>query len=520
MQAKKQWARLALIVLLAGLIAGCESDQPQMTRRPEMARPTMETPPPPPPRPVSPPPAPMRRSAPRMDSPAGSAVTIAKSAPRTVLVGQEFDYIIELRNIAGAAVEDVVLTEKLPGGLKLISTKPKADMAGNTVTWRVGTMAAGATERLTIRAQATQTGELVGCSDIAYKIPQVCVALTAVQPALEIAKSGPGEVLACDPIPMKVVVRNTGTGNATNVKVSDEFPDGLMLEDGRKSVSVDIGTLAPGQAREVTLRTKAAGAGRYVNRATATADNGLSAQSGAVTVVVRKPVLKVAKSAPAMRYVGRPATYTITVTNTGDGEARDTVLTDTLAAGAEFVRADGGGRMSGGKVTWPLGTLKPNESKKVSVTVNATRKGELRNTAVAKAYCAEASDEAVIAVKGIPAILLECVDHADPIELGANETYTITVTNQGSADDTNIVIKCTLPDAQEYVSGDGPAKATKEGKDVTFAALKSLAPKAKATYRVVVKGVRTGDIRFKVRLTSDQLTSPVTETESTHIYGE
>jgi len=99
-------------------------------------------------------------------------------------------------------------------------------------------------------------------------------------------------------------------------------------------------------------------------------------------------------------------------------------------------------------------------------------------------------------------------------------TYVITVTNQGSAVGTNIVIVCTLPDEQTLVSGTGPTKGTVAGKLVTFAPIKALAPKAKTTYRVIVKGAKAGDVRFKVSLTSDQMTSPAGETESTHIYSD
>ena len=53
---------------------------------------------------------------------------------------------------------------------------------------------------------------------------------------------------------------------------------------------------------------------------------------------------------------------------------------------------------------------------------------------------------------------------------------------------------------------------------VTFAPLARLAPQAKAEYRVIVKGTKAGDVRFKVDLISDQMTSPASETESTHIY--
>ncbi len=110
------------------------------------------------------------------------------------------------------------------------------------------------------------------------------------------------------------------------------------------------------------------------------------------------------------------------------------------------------------------------------------------------------------------------MDIDDPIEIGASTTYVITVTNQGSAIGTNIVIAATLPAEQALVSSDGPTKAAVAGKSVKFAPLAKLAPKARATYKITVKGTAVGDVRFKVSLTSDQMTTPAEETESTHIY--
>jgi hypothetical protein len=58
------------------------------------------------------------------------------------------------------------------------------------------------------------------------------------------------------------------------------------------------------------------------------------------------------------------------------------------------------------------------------------------------------------------------------------------------------------------------------GKTVTFAPLRRLEPGAKATWRVVVKGARAGDVRFKVSMHTDQLALPIEHTEATHIYQE
>ena len=75
-----------------------------------------------------------------------------------------------------------------------------------------------------------------------------------------------------------------------------------------------------------------------------------------------------------------------------------------------------------------------------------------------------------------------------------------------------------LPAEEEYVSSAGPTDGKADGKVVTFAPLPTLAPKATATYKLVVKGTGEGDVRFKVEMKSDQIDSPVMETESTHIY--
>ena len=53
---------------------------------------------------------------------------------------------------------------------------------------------------------------------------------------------------------------------------------------------------------------------------------------------------------------------------------------------------------------------------------------------------------------------------------------------------------------------------------MTFAPLPRLAPKAKVEYKVDIKGIKTGDLRFRVELRSDQMSSPVMETESTNVY--
>ncbi|HNO78437.1 MAG TPA: hypothetical protein PKN33_10295 [Phycisphaerae bacterium] len=235
------------------------------------------------------------------------------------------------------------------------------------------------------------------------------------------------------------------------------------------------------------------------------------------TVASAGPNVTISKSCPGLRYLGRDATFDITVTNTGDAAANNVVVTDMIPVGISFTGADNGGVREGQRVVWRVGTLEAGKSMTLKSTFLCNTIGSFENEAMVT-YCAEAKAQCSIDVKGIPAILLECVDNPDPIEVNGNLTYTITVTNQGSAVGTNIVIKCMLPAEEEHVSSTGPTAVTADGKSISFAPLATLAPKASAVYKVNVKGVGEGDVRFKVELTSDQMDSPVNETESTHIY--
>ena len=121
-------------------------------------------------------------------------------------------------------------------------------------------------------------------------------------------------------------------------------------------------------------------------------------------------------------------------------------------------------------------------------------------------------------VTGIPAILLEVIDETDPVQVGDTTTYVITVTNQGSAPDTNIQIVCNLEPNQDHVSNAGATTGNVNGRTITFTPIPVLAPKAQATFRVTVRANAAGDTRFKVTMTSDELRRPVEETEATNLY--
>ncbi len=450
---------------------------------------------------------------------ATSVLAIEKIGPAEVQIGQPFDYEIRITNLSRLGLDGVTARDRVPAEMRVNGAEPRPEsMNAGEIFWRLGSLRPGETRTIRINAVAAAVGNLVYCVSVDYETA-LCIQTAVIEPKLQIVKQAPAEVLVCDPIPVRIVVTNAGTGAARNVRVTDALPAGLVTADGRQSIELDAGILGPGESREFTIPCRATRPGQYENRASATADGGLSADSNPTVTIARVPVLEIAKTCPEMTYQGRPVNYQITVRNTGDGPARDTVLEDILPAGAAFLRASDGGALAGNRIVWNLGTLAPQDTRTVTCTVTATAMGILANRANVAAYCAEARSAACdTQVKGIAAILLEVVDLEDPVEVGAQTTYVITATNQGSEPDSNIRIVCQLEAAAQFVSCGGATPGTASGSTITFQPLATLAPGAKAEWRVVIRAVEAGDSRFAVEMNTDQLQRPVNETEATNLY--
>jgi uncharacterized repeat protein (TIGR01451 family) len=242
-------------------------------------------------------------------------------------------------------------------------------------------------------------------------------------------------------------------------------------------------------------------------------------ESAPTTTSVGVPVLAISKTGPEQQYIGRPIEYELKITNKSNVSAKNTIVEETVPDGVTSVKATAGAKLAGSKLIWEFGTLEANASKDVKISYVPTKAGILVNSANATAYCATAVSASLkTTVTGISALLMEVVDVEDPVQIGSYATYVIRVENQGSATATNILVTAMLEDNVRYISSAGATASSKEGQTVRFFPLGSLAPQAKAAWRVVVEAVRPGDVRFKVIMNADQLTRPVEETESTHLY--
>jgi uncharacterized repeat protein (TIGR01451 family) len=118
------------------------------------------------------------------------------------------------------------------------------------------------------------------------------------------------------------------------------------------------------------------------------------------------------------------------------------------------------------------------------------------------------------------ALKFEVVDVESPIEIGGETTYEIRVVNQGSKVASNVQVAALMPQGMRAISGQGESRHTIQGERVIFAPLPQLAPKAESVFRIHAQGLRAGDQRVRVQVTSDEVQQPITKEVSTRVYAD
>ncbi|MBL9168097.1 MAG: hypothetical protein JNN07_10180 [Verrucomicrobiales bacterium] len=329
--------------------------------------------------------------------------------------------------------------------------------------------------------------------------------------ALNVAASGN----VCEPIELEATVRNTGGSPLTQVRLTETLPDGLRLIDDKATLTIDVGDLPPRSGRIYRAYLKASARGTYPHLAKVTSAEGLAAEATARTLVLA-PDLTLTCTAPEEIHPGRPAKVCLTLTNRGDAAEPGAVVSLLVPNGASFQSATEGGELVGDLVVWRNLALAPTAATSFCATFTVAQLGAVNFSAAAVGTCApQVATQCDAKVSGLAAILLEVADIEDPISVGSQEIYEIKVTNQGSAPGTEVSIVCELEDTQSFISATGTTPVRAEGATLTMQTLPRLEPKAAASWRVTVNAAKAGDVRFHVRLTSDQLTQPVRETEAT-----
>jgi uncharacterized repeat protein (TIGR01451 family) len=269
---------------------------------------------------------------------------------------------------------------------------------------------------------------------------------TAVEwqaPAVGITKTGPATAAVGQDIPYTITVTNTGKIETQAMTVRDAVPDGLQyvrseppaMAEGNQ-LTWTLGALAAGQTHSLQVTFKSSRVGAVTNSANVTTVEGLHADNAATTQIT-SPQLNVAKTGPTTALVGVPITYQITVGNPGTGPAANVLLSDQFDEGLEH-------ESKANPVELRVGTLGPNETRTIPLTLIPRRLGTLVNrvTATADGNLRAQAQHPVTVQKpqmtiDIKGPSLRFVDKP--------AVFDIRVTNPGDVALTNVVVRHQLP---------------------------------------------------------------------------
>ncbi len=472
-----------------------------------------------------------------LPSKAMPAVTVEVLTPESISVGSPITFEYVVRNAGSTAVQNVRVEADQPGRTTLVGTEPAAEVAGERLAWNLGTIEGGAEKRVKATVKAADEGDLRSRATVTFATAadgQVKV----TRPRVTVAVTGPESARVGDPVAFQIKLTNSGTGPAGKLVLRAEFTGGLAHSAGAV-IEAELANLAAGSSRSLTLDTIAAKSGPQTCTITATADSN-APEAAKATVNLVEPLLIVKQTGPAKCLVRSEPVYAIELSNPGTAATDAITVWSTIPEGFEFVSATEGGTVATGNktVSWRVPGLQPGTARVVTVKLRATAPsaGVVKTDAQAGADATgivqtgtkpeaaskplTAHAETVVKSEGVPALRFEVVDVEDPVEIGKEAVYEIRVANQGTGACTNVLVVADLPDGSAAMGATGPTTGRASGQQIAFDPIPVLAVKGDATFRVRVKGTLPGDQRFKVRVSCDQIRTPVVKEESTRFYKE
>ena len=420
---------------------------------------------------------------------------LKEASPDPVAAGGQLTYTLTVGN-ESQFFDSPDVFDDLPASVTLVSATPSQGTCTQVdpVECDLGAMPGGAQATVTIvvTVNADQAGNQItneatvisNCFGKCFENDEndTDSATVGVLPVADLAitkTAAPDPVEAGANLTYTLTVTNNGPNTATDVEVIDDFPASLTLVSATPDqgsctqtdpIDCDLGTMPLNDTAQITI-VATVGANQHGNQISNTADVSspvfdpdLSNNSDSVTVGVPPEAdLAITKTAaPDPVEAGADLTYTLTVTNNGPNTATSVEVIDDLPASLTLVSAtpDQGSCTQTDPIDCDLGTILSGGDAEIVIvaTVGANQHGnQISNTADVSSpvFDPDLSNNQDSATVGVPpeadlAITKTAVP--DPVQAGADLTYTLTVTNNGPSPATNTEVNDDLPSSLTLVS--------------------------------------------------------------------
>jgi uncharacterized repeat protein (TIGR01451 family) len=396
---------------------------------------------------------------------------VQKLGPGEALDDSDVAYTVTVFNAGPGDAQTVLLSDPVPPGMSFVSATQEdgpAFSCDTAVDCTIATFPAGASATFTFVFHIEEGTEFLNVATISSQTfdpndeNNSGVAFTSAAPPqadLGVSKSADRSSTAPDTdVTFFLTLTNNGPAAAENVTLTDVLPGTMTFvsftQTSGPPMTCDTTTCTaatfPASATatfELTGHVPAdtPSGTEFTNTASVASDDDPFEENNVATttVTISSTDLRIAKSGPASAVAGTTVTYEITVTNDGPDPALNAGVSDPqicpVVNCAIGVLASGASAVLSGEVTIPSNAT--SWSNTATVSDDSTfDPDESDNSATVTTIITQSADLRV--VKSAPATVVA----------STNLTYTITVTNDGPSDASNVVVTDTLPPGTTFVS--------------------------------------------------------------------
>ncbi|KQQ92939.1 hypothetical protein ASF62_14210 [Leifsonia sp. Leaf325] len=426
-------------------------------------------------------------------------LSISKQAPATAASGSRFSYTISPRNVGPSSSAETIVTDPLPADVTFVSATDPCTAADDIVTCDLGTLDPGEEPELTVTVQVggnvnirtllSNTATVASSTLDPSEANNSATAVTETTAIVDLSVTKEAFFGSTAPGGQDVFIitlTNAGPSTARAVSFTDTFElssAAVVLQGGTceftsgdLSCTIDGLNLAPGASAQVSIgiiTPSSAQPGTYLNTvraSTSTPESDASNNVATFSEAIADPVadLAVAKTLLTDPLVaGGGFSYQLEVSNirsaSAASDASDVVVTDDLPPGLTATSASpsqGSCTVSATQVSCDLGVVPgqvaaeppPPVTVTISGTVSPGVSGSVGNSAVVESSTPDPDDTNNEVLVTSPVELqadlsITKTADTDPLVAGGTASYTVTVTNSGPSNASNVVLTDVLDGA-------------------------------------------------------------------------